>query len=292
VIGEIHALNPELPSIHLGLYVINFLQHDAAAMEREVAQLMGKPGAEDLILYLESDTAAYGGQFREARELTKRAAKSALRTDNKEAAAGYEAEGEVREALVGNIDMVKHSLDVALALSSGKDVEAMSATALALAGDSVRARRLAADLDNRFPEDTIVQFNYLPTIRAATALRGGDPAKAIEALAAAAPYEFGQTSEAFGFSLYPIYVRGEAYLAAHQSAAAGAEFQKLIDHPSLVWNEPIGALAYLQLGRAYAMQGDGVKAKKAYHDFFALWKDADPDIPVLKQAEAEYAKPQ
>jgi tetratricopeptide (TPR) repeat protein len=186
--------------------------------------------------------------------------------------------------------MVKHSLDVALALSSGKDVEAMSATALALAGDSVRASRLAADLDNRFPEDTIVQFNYLPIIRAATALRGGDPARAIEALAAAAPYEFGQTSETFGFSLYPIYVRGEAYLAAHQSAAAGAEFQKLIDHPSFVWNEPIGALAYLQLSRAYAMQGDGVKAKKAYQDFFALWKDADPDIPILKQAKAEYAK--
>jgi eukaryotic-like serine/threonine-protein kinase len=290
VIGQIQARNPELPSIHSGLYVISFLQQDAVAMEREAAQLIGKPGAEDLILYLESDTAAYGGQFRKARELTQRAAESALRMGNKEAAAGYKAEGEVREVLVGNIDAVKHAPDVVLALSNGKDVEAMLAMALALAGDSVRTRRLVDDLNERFPEDTIVQFNYLPTIRAASTVCSGDPSKAIEALAAAAPYEFGQTSEAFGFSLYPIYMRGVAYLAAHQGNAAGVEFQKLIDHTSLVWNEPIGSLAHLQLGRAYALQGDPAKARAKYQDFLALWKDADPDIPILKQAKAEYAK--
>jgi eukaryotic-like serine/threonine-protein kinase len=290
VIGQIQARNPELPSIHSGLYVISFLQQDAVAMEREAAQLMGKPGAEDLILYLESDTAAYGGQFRKARELTQRAAESALRMGNKEAAAGYEAEGEVREVLVGNIDAVKHAPDVVLALSNGKDVEAMSAMAMALAGDPVRTRRLVDDLNERFPEDTIVQFNYLPTIRAASAVCSGDPSKAIEALAAAAPYEFGQTSEAFGFSLYPIYVRGVAYLAAHQGTAAGVEFQKLIDHTSLVWNEPIGSLAHLQLGRAYALQGDTAKARAKYQDFLILWKDADPDVPILIAAKAEYAR--
>jgi tetratricopeptide (TPR) repeat protein len=290
VIGQMQARNPELPSIHAGLYVINFLERDVAAMEREAAALVGKPGLEDLMLYLESDTAAYGGRFRKARELTERAAESALRVDKKGTAAGYEAEAAVREALVGNNGSVKRQTDVALALSNGRDVEAMLAMALVLAGHSVEAMRLTDDLNNHFPEDTIVQFNYLPTIRAASALRSGDPSRAIRVLAAAAPYELGQTSEAFGFSLYPIYVRGEAYLAAHQGTAAGAEFQKLIDQRSLVWNEPIGALAHIGIARAYVLQGDTAKAKTGYQDFFALWKDADPDIPILKQAKAEYAK--
>ena len=166
-------------------------------------------------------------------------------------------------------------------------LKAVSAIALGLAGDSAQATRLAADLAKRFPEDTIVQFDYLPMIHAAAALQSGSATKAIEALAPAAPYELGSIS---GVTLYPVYLRGEAYLAAHQGSAAAAEFQKILDHPGVVANTPIGALAHLGLARAYALSGDTAKAKTAYQDFLALWKDADPDIPILKEAKAEYAK--
>ena len=153
-----------------------------------------------------------------------------------------------------------------------------------------QATRLATDLAKRFPEDTVVQFNYLPTIRAAIALQGSNAAKAIEALVSAAPYALGSTSPTMNFALYPVYLRGEAYVAAHQGSAAAAEFQKILDHPSLVVNEPIGALAHLGLARAYALSGDTVKAKSAYQDFLGLWKDADAEIPILIAAKSEYAK--
>jgi eukaryotic-like serine/threonine-protein kinase len=286
---EAQAHNLDSPWIHLFLYGIDFLQHDGAGMERESAGLMGKPGWEDTILGAEADTAAYGGRFAKARELTRRASDSAQRDDEKESAAGYEAEAAVREALVGNMSQAKQQALAALALSTGRDVEAVSAIALGLAGDAPQATRLAADLAKRFPEDTFVQFEYLPMIHAAAALQGGSANKALEALAPAAPYELGSTA-AFLFSLYPAYLRGEAYLAAHQGSAAAAEFQKFVDHRGVVVNEPIGALAHLGLARAYALSGDTVKAKSAYQDFLGLWKDADPDIPILKQARAEYAK--
>ncbi len=283
---EAQAHNLDNPANHLQLYFINFLQHDAAGMEREAAALMGKPGFEDVILDTESDTAAYAGQFSKARELTRRASESAQRADEKETAANYEAEAAWREALVGNMSLAKQQAQAALALSNGKDVEAIAAFALGLAGDAAQATRLAADLAKRFPEDTIVQSNYLPTIRAVAALQGGSASKAIEALLPAAPYELGLGGQA----LYPVYLRGEAYLAARQGSAAVAEFQKILDHSGVVANEPIGALAHLGLGRAYALQGDGAKARAAYQDFLALWKDADPDVPLLKQAKSEYAK--
>jgi tetratricopeptide (TPR) repeat protein len=285
---EAQAHNLDYPQNRLYLYIIDFLQHDAAGMEREAAALMGKPGFEDVMLDVESDTAAYAGQFAKARELTRRASESAQRADEKETAAGYEAEAAWREALVGNMSLAKQQAQAALALSNGRDVEAISAIALSLAGDGAQATRLAGDLAKRFPEDTLVQLNYLPTIHAATALRGGSAAKAIEALAPAAPYELG--SPGFTLSLYPVYLRGEAYVAARQGSAAVAEFQKILDHPGVVANEPIGALAHLGLGRAYALQGDGAKARAAYQDFLALWKDADPDVPILKEAKVEYAK--
>ena len=285
-VQEAQAHNLDNPANHLQLYFINFLQHDAAGMEREAAALMGKPGFEDVILDTESDTAAYGGQFSKARELTRRASESAQRADEKETAAGYVAEAAWREALVGNMSLAKQQAQAALALSTGRDVEAISAIALGLAGDAAQASRLAADLAKRFPEDTIVQSNYLPTIRAAAALQGGSASKAIEALAPVAAYELGSV----GQQLYPVYLRGEAYVAARQGSAAAAEFQKILDHPGVVTNSPIGALAHLGLGRAYALSGDGAKALAAYQDFLALWKDADPDIPILKEAKAEYAK--
>jgi len=287
---EAQAHNLDNPGNHLILYGIDFLQHDAAGMEREAAGVVGKPGFEDIMLYNESDTAAYAGQFSKARELTRRASESAQRADEKETGAAYEAEAALREALVGDMSQAKQQAQAALALSTGRDVEAISAIALGLAGDSAQATRLAADLAKRFPEDTIVQSNYLPTIHAAVALQGGSATKAIEALVQAAPYELGSTVGSFNFALYPVYLRGEAYLAAHQGSAAVVEFQKILDHPGIVVNEPIGALAHLGLARAYALSGENVKSRTAYQDFLKLWKDADPDIPILIAAKAEYAK--
>jgi predicted Zn-dependent protease len=176
--------------------------------------------------------------------------------------------------------------------SAGVDVQYGSALALAFAGDTGRARDLTEELDKRFREATIVQFNYLPTLRAKLAVNRGRTSEALDTLSAALPYELGRTtfSDYSWNGLYPVFVRGEAYLAAHQGSKAATEFQKILDHRGIVWNSPIGALADLQLGRAYAMQGDTIKAKAAYKDFLALWKDADPDIPILKQAKQEYAK--
>jgi eukaryotic-like serine/threonine-protein kinase len=287
---EAKSHNVDSPFIHASLYLVEFLQHDAAGMEREAYEVMGKPGSEDLVLYYESDTAAYGGHFVQARHLSRRAADSALRAGQKETMAGYEAEAAVREALVGNLALASHQAKETLALSNGRDVTAIAALALALAGDSADSNRMADDLDKRFPQDTVVRYNSLPAIRGAMALRNRDYGKAISALAASTPYELGQTTQEVTFVLYPIYLRGEAYLAARQGTAAAAEFQKILDHPGLVQNEPIGALAHLQIGRAYALQNDTAKSRAAYQDFFALWKDADSDIPILKEARAEYAK--
>ena len=287
---EAQAHHLDNPANHLLLYTIDFLQHDAAGMEREAAALMGKPGFEDAILDAQSNTAAYAGQFSKARELTRRASESAQREDEKETAAGYQAEAAVRNALVGNMSLVKREAQAALALSTGRDVEAMSAIGLGLAGDTAQAARLATDLAKRFPEDTIVQFNYLPSIVAATVLHDGSATKAIEALVPTGAYELGSAGLSFSFPLYPVYLRGEACLAAHQGSTAAPEFQKILDHPGVVQNGLIGAISHLGLARAFALQGDTAKSRAAYKDFFTLWKDADPDIPVLKQAKTEYAK--
>jgi DNA-binding winged helix-turn-helix (wHTH) protein/tetratricopeptide (TPR) repeat protein len=281
--------NLDSVAIHGDLYLVDFLQHDAAGMAQEAA-LAAQPGWEDVILYYQSDTAAYGGQFGLARQLTRRAADAAARSDKRETMAAYEAEGAMREALIGNSTLAKQQAAGALALSTGRDVTAMSALAFALGGDSARATHLADDLEKRFPQDTIVRFNLLPAIRASIAIHGAKADKALEALATGARYEMAQTAEDLNFVLYPVYLRGQAYLAAKQGTAAGAEFQKIIDHPGLVQNELIGALAYLELGRAYSMTNDTSKAKAAYEQVFSVWKDADSDIPVLKQARVEFGK--
>jgi DNA-binding winged helix-turn-helix (wHTH) protein/tetratricopeptide (TPR) repeat protein len=280
----------DYPDVHVNLYWVAFLEHDTAAMEREAAELMGRPGHEDQMLNNEADTALYGGQLAKARVLTRRAMESAQKVDEKEAPALYQADAAVREALVGNADLAKQQARAALALSNDRDAEALSAIALALAGDFAQSSRLADDLARRFPQDTIVQSNYLPTIHAAGLLRGNDHGKAIEVLAAAAPHELGGNIQSLNFVLYPVYLRGKAYLAAKQGIAAAAEFQKILDHPGVARSEPIGALARLELGRAFALSGDKTKAKTAYQEFLTLWKDADPDIPVFKQAKAEYSK--
>jgi len=291
---EAQAHNLDSPRIHFRRYFLDFLKHDAVGMESEAASLMGKPGWEDQILDAESDTATYAGQFVKAQELTRRAVDSARRADEKETAAGYEAEGAVLEVLAGNTHLAKQHARSALTLSDGRDVEAMAAIALALAGDSGEVPRLGRDLAKRFPKDTWVQYEYLPMIHAATILDRGndseDAEKAIEALAPAVPYELGTTVGSLSFALYPVYLRAEACLAAHEGAAAAAEFQKILDRPGVVQNEAIGAMAHLGLARALVLQRDTAEARAAYHDFLTLWKDADPDIPILKQAKAEYAK--
>jgi tetratricopeptide (TPR) repeat protein len=286
---EARAKHVDSPWFPLGLYNVNFLAHDSAGMEREAANALGKPGVDDQILFLESETAANSGEFSKSRELSRRAADSAQRAGEEETAAEYLGHTSVREALVGNLDWAKQDAKAAMMMANSRQGNAFSALALALAGDSAQAARLSDDLRKNFPADTIVQYDYLPMIRAATALRGGNAARAVEALAEAQPYELGHTNTSLTFALYPVYLRGTAYLAEKQGAPAAREFQKIVDHAGVVGNEPIGALARLGLGRAYALSGVTAKAKTAYQDFFGLWKDADPDLPILKQAKAEYA---
>jgi tetratricopeptide (TPR) repeat protein len=197
------------------------------------------------------------------------------------------------EANLGNAAAARRHALAALELAKGRDVEYAAAFALALSGDPSRAQGLANDLAKRFPEDTPVQFEYLPTLQALFALARNEPLKAIEALEAAKPYDFALPGTAFVANfggLYPAYVRGKAYLAANRDAEAAAEFQKVLDHRGIVFADPVGALAHLQLGRAFVLAGDKARAKAAYQDFLTLWKDADPDIPLLKQAKAEYDK--
>ncbi|HEV3481292.1 MAG TPA: winged helix-turn-helix domain-containing protein [Candidatus Acidoferrales bacterium] len=289
--AETQAKNLDSPYLRLLLYQLAFLQNDAAGMAQQVTWAAGRPGVEDELLYEEADTAAYFGRLGKARELSPQAITSAERAEEKETAASYEADAALREALFGNTAEARQQAAEALALSTGRDAQYGAALALALAGDVTRAQALADNLAKRFAEDTLVQFNYLPTIHAQLALDHNDAPKAVELLEAAAPNELGSPGVTFNFvSLYPAFVRGDAYLAAHQGNEAAAEFQKILDQRGVVQNEPIGALARLGLGRAYALQGDTAKAKTAYQDFLTLWKDADPDIPIFKQAKAEYAK--
>ena len=286
-------LDPALTVLTDVFYVIAFYRQDTAEMARQLARVTSVPEElEDLTLALAADTAAYGGQLREAREFSRRAADSAERKRRKEDAATYRAVSDFREALFGNAAIVRRLATASRGPSSGRDLTYAVALAFAYGGDAQRARALADGLGKWFPEDTIVRFNYLPTLRAKLALLQGSPQEAVEFLEAASPYELGLPSNSLYNwpNLYPVYVRGEAYLATHQGREAAAEFQKILDHRGVVLNEPIGALAHLQLGRAYALQRDITKARAAYQDFVTLWKNADPDIPILQQAKAEYAK--
>jgi eukaryotic-like serine/threonine-protein kinase len=280
------------PFFYVGLYQIAFLQNDEAGMAQQIVKTADLPGVEDGLLNLEADTAAYSGRLRDARELSRRAMDSAERAGKRDPPVMYTATSGLREAWFGNKDEARRSVTLVLRHSPSRDVMYFAALALAYSREDVRAQALADDLGKRFPEDTLVQFNYLPTLRAKLALNQGNASAAIESLRAAAPYELGgSTSCPFGWTLmYPVFVRGEAYLAARQGSDAAAEFRKILDHRGIVVTEPIGALAHLEIGRAYVMQGDTARARAAYQDFLTLWKNADPDIPILKQAKAEYAR--
>ena len=278
------------PWYSLILYMVDFLQNDPAGMAKQATETQGIPGVEDQMFFVESETAAAHGQFGQARELTRRAADSAQRAQEKETAAEYEAHNSVREGLVGLMDLAKEDAQSALATIKGKHGEGFSAIAFALADDVANANRAIDDLTKRFPQNTAVQTRYLPMARSALALNSGDAQAAIEALSPAAPYELGHTNEDFTFALYPVYFRGQAYLAAKNGAGAASEFQKILDHAGIVGNEPIGALAHLGIARAHSLSGNTARAKSAYDDFFALWKNADADVPILTEARAEYAK--
>jgi eukaryotic-like serine/threonine-protein kinase len=279
------------PYFHADLYLIAFLENDATGMEQQAAWSAGKLGPENqMMLASQADTLAYSGQLRKARDFSRQAMDSAGSTDSKEAAATYAARAALREALFGNREQARHSAAIALQHSTDPAVQFSAALALAYAGDDPQAQALTADLAKRFPESTVTQMNFLPTLRAKLALNKQNTSGAVESLAAAAPHELGNSASSQWTSLYPVEMRGEIYLAAHKGNEAAVEFQKILNHRGIVLTSAIGALAHLQLGRAYAMQGETAKAKAAYQDFLTLWKDADPDIPILKQAKVEYAK--
>jgi serine/threonine protein kinase/tetratricopeptide (TPR) repeat protein len=280
-------------ALHANMYALGFLVRNQADMDQELAWAKGKPGAEDFLLTIASDTEAYYGRNHKARDISRRAVDLATHNGQKETAALWQMEVALREAELGNSAEAREQLTAALALPSQHDTQILSALVLARVGDSAQAAKLSDEIARQYPEDTLVHSYWLPVIRAAIELSRNHGDKAIEFLQAAAPYELGSPSfPAVGATLYPVYVRGLAYLKLGRGKEAAAEFQKIIDRPGVVVNFITAALAHFGLARAYALQGDSAKSRTAFDDFFTLWKDADPDIPILKQAKAGHAKSQ
>jgi len=283
----------EAPFLSLMRFDIDFLKGDSAGMQREVDAAQDKPGAEDWISDRQAFALAYSGHLQEARKWSRRASDLARQAGHHERAALFETRAALWEAFFGNAPLAARKAKDALALAKNREVKYGAALALAMSGDASQAQSLANDLEREFPEDTSVRFNYLPAIYATLALDHGDPAKAIKLLQVAVPYDLSSPRSAtfayFG-ALYPVYVRGQAYMAARQGAEAAREFQKIVDHRGIVIGDAFGVLAHLGMARAYAMQGDTAKARKNYQDFLALWKDADNEIPILKKAKTESAK--
>jgi hypothetical protein len=274
-------------------YYSGFLRGDRAGMDRQVVLVRDQPRAEDWITHAQALVSAYAGRLQQARDLSRRAVDGAGRKSDQETAATYESAAAAYEALFGNAAEAKQLAESALALSKGRDVEYAAAFALARAGDLSRSEMIAKDLDRRFPDDTSVRYHYLPTLRALAYLSVGKPAQARGELEMASRFELamnGLSSFAFCGAMYPAYLRGEAFLAEHKGIEAAVEFKKLIDRRGILLADPAAALARLEIGRAWALSGDNDKAKTAFQDFLTLWKDADPDIPILKQAKAEYAR--
>ena len=283
----------EVPDFLVLRYTIAFLNGDKEQMDRAVTLAKGKRVAEHRMAHAEALVLARSGRLQLARRLSSRAVDLARQEGEREAAATYGAASAVWEALYGNATEARRNAMAALALSNGRDVEYAAALAVAFSGDLSRSEALAGDLEKRFPEDTMARFTYVPVLRALSALYRGQPTASVERLQIAVPYELAVNGLDFALylgGLHSAHVRGEAFLAAHQYAEAAGEFQKILDHRGIVGADPIGALAHLQLGRTFALSGDKAKAKTAYQDFLTLWKDADPDIPILKQAKAEYAE--
>jgi eukaryotic-like serine/threonine-protein kinase len=277
---------PDSPHVHVQLYALAFLQHDEAGVARQAAWSKGKPGIDHVMLANQSGTAAYHGALQKTRELVRQAVALAKSAQDQEEAAQYIGEEAIWEARFGNAREARRQARAALEVSKAMGTKLEAALAAALSGDVALARTLADELATTYPEDSLMQLYYLPAIRAQLALDEHDASKAIETLRAPSPYELG----AVDFPYYVVYVRGKAFLAERRGAEAAAEFQKILDHHYIVLQDPIGVLAHLEIARAYAVQGDASKSRFAYKDFLTLWKDADPDIPILRQAKAEYAK--
>ena len=268
----------EFPDYFAMRYGLAFLKGDQAGMQREVALSSGKPVAGDEIVDLESFTHAYFGRFEQARLMSRRAVEMARQANRRETAALYQTAAALREGFVGNAGDARRGAEEALQLSNDRETEYGAALALALAGDGSRPQQLATDLEKRFGQDTSVHYNYLPTLRAQIALNRGDASGAIDSLQTAAPFELAMTrSSIHGFfgALYPVYLRGEAFLAARKGPEAAAEFRKVLAHRGIVVNDIIGALANWELGKALELSGDKTGANAAYRDFLDLWKDAD-----------------
>lgn len=287
IANELSVKHLDSPDLHVRIYVLNFLDGNPSGMRDQVTWASDRPGDEGGFLELESETAASYGRMKQSRDFSRRAIELAKRAQGKELPALFEAHQSLWESLVGNKADVRQHADVALRLSQGPDTTVETALALALSGETSRARILADSLEKRFPDATKVRFDFLPTLNAQIALDENDPLQAISLLQPAVRYELGVS---FVTPTSAIYVRGEAYLAAHRWSEAADEFRKYTDHRGIAANHLYGSLAHLQLGRAYAGAGDTAKAKQCYEDFLNLWKDADPDVPLLKQAKAEYAK--
>ncbi|MBV8906966.1 MAG: protein kinase [Acidobacteriia bacterium] len=282
------------PYVRVLQYNVGVLKRDMDQMDQAVALAKGKQRTEHMVAHAEGLALARSGRLKAAGRSSSRAVELALQEGEREEAASYQAARAVWEGVYGNAAEGKRSAMAALDVSKGRDVEYAAGLALGLSGDSSRSEALAADLEKRFPEDTFVKFTYVPVLRALTALNRGKPSDSVERLQIAKQYELAVTGLNFHHfylgGLHSAYVRGEAFLAEQRYTEAAAEFQKILNHRGLVGTDPIGALAHLQLGRVFALSGDKTKAKAAYEAFLALWKDADPDIPILKQARTEYAK--
>ena len=272
------------------LYSLAFLAGDTAEMERQVAWAAGRPGEEDQMLNAHADTQAYYGRMAKARDLARQAANSAVRADAKETAAQWLAFQAVREAEVGNASAARQAAARALALAPGRYVKVLSALALARSGEFPQSKAILEALKKSESSNSFLKVYWFPVLEASMAIAQHAPDRAIIALEPSLPYELGNPPPENAGTLHPAYLRGLAYLAQSNGAAAAAEFQKFLDHPGIVQNFLFASLAHLELGRAYAISGDQAKAKTAYQDFFILWKDADPDIPILKQAKEDYAK--
>jgi eukaryotic-like serine/threonine-protein kinase len=281
------ARNLDDAGLHLLLIQIAFMRDDSATIQQQLSWGMGKPGVEDFFLGGQSEMESSLGQMAKARESTRRATESALRSGSKETAAYWQVQGALHEAEVGNLQEAGKQADAALALTTDRDTQILVALALARAGKADRAKAIADQLDHARPLDLILQSYWLPSIRAMMQLTRRDSDGALRTLQVTVPQELGNPPPIS--TLYPVYLQGQALLSAHQGDAAAAEFQKVLAHRTFT---PFvtTSLANLQLGRAYVVSGDLAKAKRAYEDFLTRWKDADSDVPVLKDAKAEYAK--
>jgi DNA-binding winged helix-turn-helix (wHTH) protein/tetratricopeptide (TPR) repeat protein len=292
VYGEALQRKLDTAFLHDDMYVLAFLEGDKAEMDHQIAWALGKSGAEDMLLSAQSDTEAFFGRLRRARQLSRMAVEFADANSQKETAALWQLDTALQDAELGNSVRARQETKSGLARASTRDVQILAALTLARAGDAARSQTLSEELERRLPYNAELNSYWLPCIRAAIQINRGNPVQAIELLEVAKPYDlaFPRPQVGGGGLLYPVWLRGLALLLLNRGSEAAAEFQKILDHRSTIANSPISALAHLQLGRAYVMQGDKLKARIAYQDFFTLWKDADSGIPVLRKAKAEYEK--